>query len=113
MKAIVKENINFTRENFMDFGWGNGYVIIPKEHKLYGKDYDEIQQSSIPTLEINGGLTFSAYAQELDWPEIPEKDKDGWVVGFDTMHAWDTLEAWSKEKVLEEAENLKQQLEKF
>lgn len=109
MEAFVKENTWLTRGGYADFGWGNGYVVLPKGHKLHGKDYDTIHDL-LPHLEINGGLTFASSATELDWMELPEGSKDGWVVGFDTAHSWDTLEAWSKKKVLEEAENLKNQL---
>lgn len=40
------ETIAFIRENnwteIYNHGWGNGYVAIPKQHILYGKDYDEV-----------------------------------------------------------------------
>lgn len=34
-------------------GWGNGYVLIPQGHFLYGKCYDDIH------VDVHGGLTFS------------------------------------------------------
>lgn len=110
MKAFVKENSWLPRGSFMDFGWGNGYVVIPKGHPLHGKSYDEIH-NLIPNLQINGGLTFSDDADSLTtWDEITEDCIEDWVVGFDTAHCWDTLEKWSKEAVLEETEMLKNQL---
>lgn len=110
MKTFIKENVNFPRTNLRDFGWGNGYVVIPKGNMLHGKGYHEIHDL-IPTLEVNGGLTFADSVDELKpWKEIPGGYDDGWVVGFDTRHGWDTLETWSKEKVMEEAEKLKLQL---
>jgi len=42
MKAIIKENTWLTRGGYMDFGWGNGYVLIPEGHPLHGKPYDDI-----------------------------------------------------------------------
>lgn len=111
MKTFIKENTWLPRNGFMDFGWGNGYVVIPKGHPLHGKHYDDIHDL-IPSLDVNGGLTFSDSANDLKWDELPENSKDAWVVGFDTAHIWDTLERWSKEAVIWETEKLKEQLEK-
>ena len=98
------------------YGWGNGYVIIPKGHALYGKDYAEIDgelmANNTSPVEIHGGLTFSADAKSLDkevWSEI-DKDEDGWVVGFDTAHYDDNSQNCSKEFVIEETDRLRQQL---
>jgi len=85
-------------------GWGNGYVVIFKGHPMYGKNYDEVP------IDIHGGLTFSKYANEIDWPEITEEMKDGWVFGFDTAHYSDDMERWPKEGVKRETEHLKSQL---
>ena len=101
METFVKEN---TWLNGMEHGWGNGYVIIPKGHKLHGKHYDDID------VDVHGDLTFSKSAKELDWPEIPENLKDGWVVGFDTAHYADTQSRWPKSAVQTEVERLKEQL---
>lgn len=109
MKAFVKENTWLTRDSFIDFGWGNGYVTIPKEHPLHGKDYDEIHEL-LPKLHVNGRLTFADTADSLNWDELPKGSEGDWVVGFDTAHSWDTLEMWSKEMVIKEAEKLKSQL---
>ena len=59
MKSFIKENTWLTR-GIIDFGWGNGYVIIPKDHPLNGKNYDEIHDL-MPKLDVNGGLTFSKF----------------------------------------------------
>ena len=112
MKAFIKE-INFMkRDSHLDFGWGNGYVAIPKGHPLHGIDYDKIHDL-IPDLTVNGGLTFSDNADNLNWDELPEKSEGSWVVGFDTLHIYDTLDKWSKEAVMEEAERLKNQLSDY
>ena len=110
MKEFVKEN-NWLNEVNMG-GWGNGYVAIPIGHPLHGKDYHIIEEL-LPNLDVNGGITFSASADALKWDEIPTGYEGSWVVGFDTLHRWDTREMWSKEKVLEEAKNLKNQLLKY
>lgn len=45
-----------------------GYVILNKDNKYFGKDYDEIP------VQVHGGLTYS-------------NEEDGnWVVGFDCAH---------------------------
>ncbi len=85
-------------------GWGNGYVVIPKGHKLHGINYDDIN------VNVHGGLTFSKLASDLDWIEIPEDAKDGWIVGFDTAHYGDNISRWTKSAVEEETERLRQQL---
>jgi hypothetical protein len=113
MKAFIRENTWLTRGSFMDFGWGNGYVVIPKGNMLHGKGRDEIHDL-IPMLEANGGLTFAESVDHLKpWKEIPDGYDDGWVIGFDTAHSWDTLEKWSEDAVMLEAEKLKEQLEQF
>ena len=110
IRMFVKEN---TWLSSLDVGWGNGYVIIPKGHPLHGKGYDDIDVS------VHGGLTFSGPVNELDnskeggWFEIKPKDKDGWVIGFDTAHYGDNKMNWSKERVLKETQLLKEQVEKL
>ena len=91
----------------MDCGWGNGYVIIPEGHPLHGRHYDDID------VDVHGGLTWSESAKGLDWPEIKEEDKSGWVVGFDTAHYKDSLSSWPRLRVEAETENLKKQLENY
>jgi len=109
MKAFVKENNWLPRTMGMDFGWGNGYVAIPKGHSLYGKDYNEIHDL-IPSLDVNGGLTFSDTSDLFKSDDLPNDIEGHWVVGFDTSHSWDTLKMWSRERVIEETERLKSQL---
>jgi hypothetical protein len=41
-------------------GWGNGYVLIPKAHKLAGKSYYEINT----LVDVHQGLTFAQYVDE-------------------------------------------------
>lgn len=52
MKVVIKENTWLTR-GVIDFGWGNGYVLIPEDSPLHGKDYNDID------VDVHGGLTFS------------------------------------------------------
>lgn len=85
---------------------GNGYVLIPINHPLYGKDYCDID------INVHGKLTFSEFVSDkmIDKWQLDKKDKYKWCVGFDTIHNNDNLLTWPKEKVLEETERLKTQL---
>lgn len=101
MKTVIVENTWLTRD-FVDFGWGNGYVLIPKGHKLHGVHYDNID------VDVHGGLTFSDLVDEK-WAEKLGVSKDYigyWCVGFDTAHYSDTLLNWPKQRVQEETERL-------
>lgn len=98
LTVVLKENTWLSRYTTfgmkMDFGWGNGYVDLPKDHPMWGKHYDDIP------VEVHGGLTYS------------EKTPDGmWRVGFDTAHLGDTFKKWPRSKVEEEANRLAKQLE--
>ena len=57
-----------------------GYIAIPKDNELYGKDYDEID------IDVHGGLTYSEYSNS----EYPVKsEEDVWWIGFDCAHSGD------------------------
>jgi hypothetical protein len=99
MKTIcfVKENMHLSRNSFMDFGWGNGYVGVTKENPLYGIDYTLVDSFVV----IHGGLTFSGMIDNM------------WCFGFDTAHSGDTLLKWPETAVLSEANRLKLQIDKL
>lgn len=110
LKTFVEENTWLSRNSFMDFGWGNGYVVIPEGHPMHGKHYNEIP------VNVHGGLTFSESADNMDrerWLNLPDGVEGGWVVGFDTAHYGDKLYKWPKEKVERETKRLRLQLEKL
>lgn len=81
-------------------GWGNGYVLVPKGHKYYGLNYDDIP------VDVHGGLTFSKHIKGDERGNF----SDGFWIGFDTAHHNDTLDKWSENKVLEETINLFKQI---
>lgn len=88
-------------------GYGNGYVAIPKDHPCFEMDYSQIH-NRYTSIRVNGGLTFAGSTIIGQ----PKETKGMWIVGFDTLHYWDTLERWPNEEVvLLEANKLKQQLE--
>lgn len=106
MKVVIREN-TWRKRSLGDFGWGNGYVLIPKNNPLHGKFYDDID------VDVHGGLTFSELvdAEMVEMWKLDKEDEGKWCVGFDTMHYADNLSKWTKEKVQEEAEKLKEQLQ--
>lgn len=52
------------------------YVVIPKEHKLYNKHYDDID------IYCHGGLTYSRNG-------LIDLVNDDWVIGWDYAHYGD------------------------
>jgi len=83
-----------------DKGWGNGYVVLPKEHPFHGYDYDFINGF----VNVHGGLTYAS---------SEDNGHGGWCIGFDTMHYDDTIEKWSYEAVKEETLRLLEQMVKI
>ena len=55
--------------------WYCVYVVIPKGHKYYDVDYEDVEEE----IDVHGGLTFSG---ELD-------GIDGYLLGFDCNHSFD------------------------
>lgn len=96
------------------FGWGNGYILLPKEHPWYGKDYDNIP------VNIHGGLTFGEKFNYEYFPKwIEDRNfygdinldnykefNDYWIIGFDTAHSGDNSSNCSKSFVISETDNL-------
>lgn len=106
MKVVIRENARFERTGSINFGWGNGYVLIPENNVLHGKHYDDID------VNIHGGLTFSELVDNdmVEKWQLDRTDLGKWCVGFDTFHFRDCLSNWSKEQVQLEAERLREQL---
>ena len=92
----------------VDHGFGNGYVVLPPSHPMFGKDYDGIP------VEVHGGLTYAKDVTNFNTANLPEGvelPKEGWVVGFDAAHYQDNAENWPKSRVEEETARLAAQLE--
>lgn len=90
-----------SKSNSLAVGWGNGYVALPPSHPYYDKPYEEIP------VDVHGGLTYGKMATQLHFPSIPSNH---YIVGFDTAHFGDSTSYWTRERVLEEAQSLQQQL---
>lgn len=98
------------------------YVEIPKDHKWFGKDYDE---KELEDIVCHGGLT---YADNLDHVLGKEQAKDRWFIGWDYAHAGDYEgyyldsrfnfspfkkdKKWTTEEIYEEVKNVIKQIKK-
>lgn len=98
---------NWYTEDSYNFGEGNGYVVLDKDHPWSGLDYDDIP------VEVHGGLTYGQFVDEIhiDWSEgnITKEDIGKYIIGFDTGHYGDNRETWPLERVESETMYLMQQ----
>lgn len=99
---------------YFDFGWGNGYVLLPYNHPFYNVHYDDIN------VNIHGGLTYSSQFEPdnfLKWTNNLKIDGDVtldnfrkfenyWMIGFDTGHSGDSMDSCPKYYVMNEVLNL-------
>jgi len=97
--------------NFSETGWGNGYVLIPKDHPLYGMGYSNIEVDCLDDfVYIHGGITFSSIVDEdllksySDY--LNEGDIGKHMIGFDTAHAGDNAQKHDYEFVKQETQRL-------
>lgn len=105
MRTVINKNKihDYGADFDIDYGWGNGYVILDEWHPWFGMDYDEIP------VHIHGGLTLGRYISEFDttWcTDIKDSEIGKYLIGFDTCHYGDNLANWSKEDVQKEANRL-------
>lgn len=91
------------------------YIKIPKDHKYYKKEYDEIN------IDVHGGLTYST-----DYLYISENEKiDGWFIGWDYSHCGDfagyytkkdgclyNLKKWTTQEIFKEIKKACYQIQK-
>jgi len=87
----------------------NGYCAIPKGHPCFALEYGEIYNKY--DIDIHGGLTYLAIGTDLR--NAPEKVKEMWIVGFDTLHSGDEGRWQTEQEVMVEVKRLKLQLEKI
>lgn len=100
---------------FMETGEYNGYVAVPPEHPLYGKDYGTEEAEA---LDVHGGITLACEASELRndidiFMDCKEPPRDWWVFGYDTCHYGDNPERWNLNRCTEETRRLQKQLEEL
>lgn len=109
LKTLVLENTWLPRRTNLDFGWGNGYVLLPANHPMHGKDHYAISE----LVNVHFGLTYSELVDEellTHFAGLDSADLGKWMVGFDTVHHGDTLAKWPREAVQIETDRLEEQL---
>lgn len=86
--------------------WGNWYVLLPKWHKYYWVDYDDID------VDVHWWLTFWEFVYDTKWfiPEWVEYNEDDYIVWFDTKHYNSDPLIFTEEWVLAETKKLVEQL---
>lgn len=97
------------------------YIAIPKGHKLYEKDYNDIY--NICDIDVHGGLTYSDN-------KLMGISSDNWFIGWDYAHAGDYMgyyedfnnwgistinslkddKKWTTEEIIKECENAIEQI---
>lgn len=102
-----------------EYGMYNGYVAIPPTNGLYGKDFMELDD----LIDIHGGVTYARPAKDSE--QILDDNaryllsgdsgipSDWWIIGFDTKHAGDTLQKWTRERTVQETIDLYIQVLKY
>jgi hypothetical protein len=111
MKVISLNKIKWVVMDMSDIsyfnGWGNGYVIVPKEHPWYGKEEDDINYDlSLLNVDIHGYITFSKLVQHGGRNGAYKPYIGKWLIGFDTNHGYETKETWNEARVIEETKKL-------
>lgn len=98
--AIVEINDNHDL-GFFQFSYPNkyycGYVLVPRYHSYYEKDYNDIE------INCHGGLTYSSHS-------LLETEYPGWWIGFDCAHGGDTIEECDLEYCINECRNIVDQI---
>lgn len=88
----------------LNLGWGNGYVILDKNHPWYRIGYKEIP------VEVHGGLAYGAVIDKgmiHAWKEdLSEEDEGKYLIGFNTAHYGDNQDNCNREYVEEQAVEL-------
>lgn len=72
----------------------NGYIVIPKNSKFYGRGYNFINSE----IEVHGDFTFADYVG------------DNYIIGFDTAHCFDDKTTQNTEFVIEELKKAVEQI---
>lgn len=94
-------------------GYANGYVAVPQNHPLWGKDYDD---EELWNIDVHGGLTYSdSWRDQFPNAELldGEVPKGYWIFGFDTAHYGDNSENCDRQYCINEVTSLKEQLENY
>ncbi len=91
-------------------GWGKGYIVVHKTHKLYEAGLDNIE------VQVHGGITYLGYLRYFKYHYqviklFKRKNLDDYyVIGFDTAHYKDNKIQQDKEYVESETKKLRKQI---
>lgn len=89
--------------NDLLYGWGNGYIVVPKTHPFAKMTSGEV--SDIVGEEITMFRDYSDDIFSFDTSFIPSlMGIECKVIGFDTCHCYNNMENSSREKVLEKTQ---------
>lgn len=94
------------------------YIAIPKGHKLYGQDYNDIY--NICDINVHGGLTYSNH-------NLMGINSEEWFIGWDYAHCGDYCgyeeimpesirtygKKWTTKEIIEECKNVIEQIIEF
>ena len=120
-RCYILDKGNYKGLNYAIVSYGThpcSYIFLPKGHKFYGKNYEEINDYFIDGL-CHCGLTFSE--SDLCFNPLPN---DCWVIGWDYSHCCDysgiyigdevfnELKKWTTEELIEEVKQVIDELEK-
>ena len=99
----MNTRVYFVKNNWLPknmCGWGNGYIVLPKEHRFHGKSYDDIMN----ILEKENIYV----AEELTYAN--EDEEGNWVVGWDSAHSHQNKENYPFGVVKKQTLKLQKQL---
>lgn len=92
---------------YVSHGWGNGYVLVPEGHPLFGMHYDKISDEY--GIHAHGGLTYASLITEKSTKFLPEHI-GMYAIGFDCAHYGDNLSNCPESFVDSEILNLLEQI---
>ncbi len=85
-----------------------GYVGVPKDHPLHGKNYNDVLEDY--DISVHGGLTYSSSETSEEYPIYK---KDIWWFGYDCAHYNDNLEICTLDFCIKECKNLANNLDEI
>lgn len=72
-----------------------GYVAIPSDHPLHGKDYSYIEGNT--DIRVHGGITYSNDGiYNVYYKQPDDEPKNVWWLGFDCSHGFDISPMFEK-----------------
>lgn len=105
------------QEQGIECGAANGYVAVPPEHLMAGMGYDAVMETFgyAPCGELTFARPFREACKMADFRPVEkgaaspnDLQSRWWVIGFDTMHFGQTRENMPVERVVEDANLLRQ-----